>query len=124
MSEGIMKWTNSSMDSKVAFSGNGQVIRRRLVKMIVNFYAMLRQVVGSRQVDFVLPQGGTLRQLVEEMIKRYPILKNEMLDPQGNLYGHIHIFVNGRDNSFLDGSLDSILELDDTISIFPPVGGG
>lgn len=92
--------------------------------MIVNFYAMLRQVVGSRQVDFVLPQGGTLRQLVEEMIKRYPGLKNELLDPRGNLYGHIHIFINGRDNSFLDGSLDSILELDDTISIFPPVGGG
>ena len=92
--------------------------------MIVNYYATLRQVVGSRQVDFVLPQGGTLRQLVEEMIKRYPGLKKEILDPQGNLYGHIHIFVNGRDNTFLDGSLNSILEPDDTISIFPPVGGG
>ena len=92
--------------------------------MIVNYYATLRQVVGRRQVDFVLPQGGTLRQLVKEMVKRYPGLKNEMLDPQGNLYGHIHIFVNGRDSTFLDGSLDSILEPQDTISIFPPVGGG
>ncbi len=92
--------------------------------MIVNYYAKLRQVVGSRQVDFVLAKGGTLRQLVEEMVKRYPGLKMEMLDKQGNLYGHIHIFVNGRDNTFLDGSLDTILDPDDTISIFPPVGGG
>ena len=103
---------------------NGQINRRRFGKMIVNYYATLRQVVGSREVDFILPQGSTLRQLVQEMVKRYPGLKMEMLDQQGNLYGHIHIFVNGRDSTFLDGSLDSILEPQDTISIFPPVGGG
>jgi molybdopterin synthase sulfur carrier subunit len=92
--------------------------------MIVNYYATLRQVVGSREVEFVLPQGGTLRQLVEEMIKRFPGLKNEMMDQQGNLYGHIHIFVNGRDSTFLNGTLDTILNPGDTISVFPPVGGG
>jgi len=97
---------------------------RRLVKMIVNFYATLRQAVGGRQAEFVLPQGGTLRQLVEEMVKCYPGLKMELLDPRGDLHRHIHIFINGRDSTFLDGSLDSILEPDDTISLFPPVGGG
>ena len=65
-----------------------------------------------------------MRQLIEEMVKRYPDLKREMLDQGGNLQSHIHIYVNGRDSTFLDGSLDSILEPDDTISIFPPVGGG
>jgi molybdopterin synthase sulfur carrier subunit len=92
--------------------------------MIVNYYATLRQVVGSREVDFILPQRSTLRQLVLEMVIRYPGLKMEMLDQQGNLYGHIHIFVNGRDHTFLDSSLDTVLDPDDTISIFPPVGGG
>ena len=94
------------------------------MKIIVHYYATLRQVVGSRQVDFVLPQGGTLRRLVEEMVGRYPDLRNEILDPQGNLYGHIHIFINGRDSTFLDDSMNSILEPEDIISIFPPVGGG
>ncbi len=92
--------------------------------MIVNYYATLRQVVGVRQVDFFLPQGSTLRHLVEEMVKRYPGLKKEMLDENGNLQSHIHIFVNGRDSTFLDGSLETILGEDDTISVFPPVGGG
>ncbi len=92
--------------------------------MIVRFYAMLRDKVGSRQVDFDLPPGGTLRQLIEGMVKRYPGLKNELLDAQGNLSGHIHIFVNGRDSTFLDGSLDANLKPEDTISVFPPVGGG
>jgi molybdopterin synthase sulfur carrier subunit len=95
-----------------------------MAKMIVNYYATLRQVVGSRKVDFVLPQGGTLRQLVDEMVVRYPGLKTEMLDPQGQLYGHIHIFINGRDSTFLQGNLDTILNPEDNISIFPPVGGG
>jgi molybdopterin converting factor small subunit len=44
--------------------------------MIVNYYANLRQVVGIRQVEFTLPQGGTLRQLVEEMVT-YPGLKGK-----------------------------------------------
>lgn len=92
--------------------------------MIVNYYATLRQVVGVRQVEFSLPQGGTLRQLIEEMVKRYPGLNREMLDRNGNLQSHIHIYVNGRDSTLLDGSMDTILATDDTISIFPPVGGG
>jgi molybdopterin synthase sulfur carrier subunit len=92
--------------------------------MIVNFYATLRQVVGVRQVEFSLPQGGTLRQLIEEMVKRYPGLNREMLDLSGNLQSHIHIYVNGRDSTLLDGSVDTTLAPGDTISIFPPVGGG
>ena len=92
--------------------------------MIVNYYATLRQVVGVRQVEFSLPQGSTLRYLIEEMMKRFPDLKTEMLDQNGNLQSHIHIFINGRDSTLLDDSLDSILAPSDTISIFPPVGGG
>lgn len=92
--------------------------------MIVNYYATLRQVVGCRQADIPLPPGGTLRQLINEMVKRYPGLKKEMLDSQGNLYSHIHIFINGRESNFLENALDSVLEPEDILSIFPPVGGG
>jgi len=92
--------------------------------MIVNFYATLRQVVGNRQAEFPAPSGSTLRQLIVEIVKRYPALRAEMLDAHGNLFQHIHIFVNGRDSTILDGSLDTVLAPGDTISIFPPVGGG
>jgi len=92
--------------------------------MIVNYYATLRQVVGCRQADIPLPPGGTLRQLITAMVKLYPGLKKEMLDSQGNLYSHIHFFVNGRESNFLKDSLDSVLEPGDILSIFPPVGGG
>ncbi len=92
--------------------------------MIVHFYATLREVVGRRQVDIPLAPGGTLRQLIADMVKLYPGLHQEILDSHGNLYNHIHIFVNGRESSFLKDNLDSILEPGDILSIFPPVGGG
>ena len=92
--------------------------------MIVNFYATLRTIVGTRQVEFPLPPGGTLHQLIDEIVRQYPALHAEMLDSQGNLHRHIHVFVNGRDSSLLADTLDTILEPPDIISIFPPVGGG
>lgn len=92
--------------------------------MIVNFYATLRTIVGTRQVEFPLPPGGTLRQLISEIVMLYPALRAEMLDSQGNLLRHIHVFVNGRDSTLLVDTLDTILKPSDTIAIFPPVGGG
>ncbi len=92
--------------------------------MIVHFYATLREVANCRQADIPMAPGSTLRQMIAEMVRLYPGLKREMLDSQGNLYDHIHIFVNGRESSFLKGNLDSILESSDILSIFPPVGGG
>lgn len=92
--------------------------------MLVKFYATLRQVVGSKSVDFDLPAGTTARQLLDEMLRRYPALRHELLDEQGNLYAHVHIFVNGRDAPFLENGMDTELFAGDTIGVFPAVGGG
>lgn len=92
--------------------------------MKVNFYATLRQVVGLKTVDFPLPEGATVGQLVDEMIRCYPGLRRELLDEHGQLYRHVHVFVNGRDAQFLDKGLDTPLDADDNLGVFPAVGGG
>lgn len=92
--------------------------------MIVNFYATLRQVVGAKSVEFSLDEGATVRQLVAEMVRCYPALNKELLNEQGELYRHVHVFVNSRDASFLENGLDSKLSAGDTIGVFPAVGGG
>jgi sulfur-carrier protein len=92
--------------------------------MIVHLYATLRTVVGKREIDIPLPEGGTVRQLVEGIVVQYPALRQEMVDKKGNLHSHIHIFVNGRDIVHLEKEIDTILSPGDVISIFPPVGGG
>jgi molybdopterin synthase sulfur carrier subunit len=92
--------------------------------MKVSFYATLRQVVGAKTVDFDLPAGSTVQQLLDEMIRRYPGLRRELLDENGELYRHVHIFVNGRDATFLERGLDAELSHEDTLGVFPAVGGG
>ena len=92
--------------------------------MLVHFYATLRSVVGRREVEILLPDGAPVRQLVSEIVAQYPALGPEMIDKNGNVQGHIHIFVNGRDITHLENQIDTRLSSGDVISIFPPVGGG
>ena len=92
--------------------------------MRVNFYATLRQIVGGKTVELSLSTGATVQQLLSEILNRYPEMGKELLDEHGNMYGHVHIFINGRDVQFLQDYLDSLISLDDRIDIFPAVGGG
>lgn len=92
--------------------------------MKVNFYATLRQIVGTKTIEIPLEEEATLQQLVNEIITRYPALSHELVDEQGGLYGHVHVFVNGRDARFLEDGLSTVLEPEDNVSVFPAVGGG
>lgn len=91
--------------------------------MKVNFYATLRSVVGAKEAEFAMPAGTTVRELVHEMIRCYPALGAELLNDQGQLYQHVHIFIKGRDVMHLEG-LDTALAEDDILGVFPAVGGG
>ena len=92
--------------------------------MRVDFYATLRQIVGTKTVDFPLPDGSTIGHLLEEVFIRYPAMRSELLDDEGQLHGHVHVLVNGRDVPYLENTLNTVIYIDDTISIFPAVGGG
>jgi len=93
-------------------------------EMKVNFYATLRQVVGQKTVDFVLPVDPSVKDLLDEMLRRYPALRPELIDEEGSMFAHVHIFVNGRDAPFLEDALDTRLKEEDVIGVFPAVGGG
>jgi len=92
--------------------------------MKVNFYATLRDITGQKTVDIDIPENTTVRQLVDAIVRRYPLLHDKLIDENGDLWGFIHIFINGRDAPFLDDELETVINPVDTISIFPAVGGG
>ena len=92
--------------------------------MQINFFATLRPIVGGKTVEVALAEGKTLRQVLDELIARFPRLQAELFNQDGRLHSHVHIFVNGRDSLFLAGKLDTPLEPEDTVNIFPAVGGG
>ena len=92
--------------------------------MKVSFYATLRQIVGQKTIDVDIPDGATVGQLIDAIVAAYPVLRPELLDEKGDLHGHIHFFINGRDVPYLEHQIDTVLHPDDIITVFPPVGGG
>jgi sulfur-carrier protein len=69
--------------------------------MNVNFYATLRQITGQKTVEFDLPDGISVQQLLDAVLLKYPDMRDDLLDENGRLYGHIHLFINGRDAPYL-----------------------
>ncbi len=92
--------------------------------MKVHFFATLRPIVGGKTVEFEVEQGLTVREMLDVMIARFPRLKTELLDETGKMHGHVHFFVNGRDAQFLENGIQTVIQPDDVINVFPAVGGG
>ena len=91
--------------------------------MEVSFYATLRDIVGAKRVQFDLPAGSTVRELLNEAGERYPRLKALIWQPDGRVSDYIKVFVDGRESRHL-GGLETALSANSTIDIFPPAAGG
>lgn len=92
--------------------------------MKINFFATLRQVTGQKTVEFDLPDNLTAQQVLDAVIERFPAMRRDLLDENGQLHRHCHMFINGRGVPFLLDKMDTVVKPGDTINIFPAVGGG
>jgi sulfur-carrier protein len=92
--------------------------------MQINLYATFRLHAGVRRFDLDLPDGVTLKQAIEAIVEQYPVLHNHWLDEYGNLYAHVHAFINGVDAGTLPDGLNTPLKPADVLDFFPPVAGG
>lgn len=91
--------------------------------MRVRVFATLRPIVGSAHVSTDVQPGEPVGKLIDEMVTRWPALRTELLDEDGNLLRRVHVMINGRSVEYLRG-LDTVIPPDANITIFPPVGGG
>lgn len=92
--------------------------------MLVNFYATLRPIAGGKRVEFAFPENTTVKGLLSAVVERFPSMRRELLDDEGELYAHVHVFVNGRDAPYLDNATSTVIRPGDRVDIFPAVGGG
>jgi molybdopterin synthase sulfur carrier subunit len=96
-----------------------------LVKdMRVTFYGIYRLVTGLKTVEFELEPAETLRSLLQAVIVRFPALKVELFDGNGNLYASIPLYLNGRNPRLLEGGLDTEMHAEDVLSLFSPISSG
>lgn len=92
--------------------------------MDVNLFATLRELAGHRTVNFDMPDGSTVRELLDRVTSEYPAMRDELFGEDGELFGHVHVFINGRDAPHLDKALETPLTSADKVDLFPAVGGG
>ncbi len=91
---------------------------------IVRLYATLRQRAGGlATVEVPWAPGDRVGSVLRELVRRQPGLAGCILDEQGALVPFVTVFLDGRDIRYLDG-LDTVLDGQAEIAIFPPVAGG
>lgn len=81
------------------------------MRVTVRFFASLRESVGTRQVTLDLPEGASLHDMIEHLVKEYP-----------GLAGHQaswHFAVN---QTHVEP--DAVLRAGDRVAVFPYVAGG
>lgn len=92
--------------------------------MQINLYATFRQAAGTKSVQIDLEAAKPVQAVLDELVERYPGLRAHLLDGAGQLNGHVHLFVNRKDITYLPEGLSAVLQPGDMLDIFPPVGGG
>ena len=81
------------------------------MKVRVQFYAQLREAIGIHELELELPQGSTVRDLLEQVYVQKPALR-----------GHDKSILVGAGLEFVDRNYK--LNPGEKIAIMPPVQGG
>ncbi len=90
----------------------------------MRFYATFRPIVGGREAELAVPEGGTVRDLVDALGTRWPELLEHLLDPAGGPSKRANVVVDGRFVRFLPKGLDTPLPPEAEVDCFPAVAGG
>jgi molybdopterin synthase sulfur carrier subunit len=81
----------------------------------------LRKFTGGEEE--ITANGGTIADVVADMEKRYPGIRERICDAAGNVRRFVNIYVNGDDIRFLS-NLESAVKDGDEVSIVPAIAGG
>lgn len=92
--------------------------------MRVSFYATLRPIVGARTVEVRIKEGATVRELIDELVRRWPDLRTPMLDERGELSRRVNVFVDGRSARHLRAGVGTALSAEQAVDVFPALAGG
>jgi sulfur-carrier protein len=81
---------------------------------------VLRSSAGGSKV--VTAEGGTLGEVLSDLYRRYPALK-EQIQPEQELSRFVNVYVNDQDVRYLQG-LDTTVGSNDTVTLLPAMAGG
>ena len=90
------------------------------MRVRVRFYGLVHDEVGTREREYKVPAGSTVKNLIDQIISNYPALKEMVYDEEGGFRDYLEIAIN--QVSLMD--LSGVLNEGDLVQIMPPIGGG
>ena len=93
------------------------------MKITFRAFASLREIIDTDEKTLNLPQGEMIKGLLESLCNTYPRLRAHLFDPTGQIKPYFIILKNGRNIVSLQ-QLDTVIDENDVIAVFPPVAGG
>lgn len=75
------------------------------------------------QKSEVEAKGATVQEVIEDLEKNYPGIKERICDEQGKVRRFVNIYLNDEDIRFLDKEKTRVKEGDE-VSIIPAIAGG
>jgi molybdopterin converting factor small subunit len=90
------------------------------MEIVVRIPTPLRTLTGG--ADEVTASGGTLAEVIEDLERKHPGIRERLLDERG-IRRFVNVYVGEEDVRFLDG-LKTALKAGDHISIVPAIAGG
>lgn len=67
--------------------------------------------------------GGTVQELLQDLDRQYPGIKDRLCDPEGKLRRFVNVYVNEEDIRFLKQEATPLKDGDE-VSIIPAIAGG
>jgi molybdopterin synthase sulfur carrier subunit len=81
----------------------------------------LQTITGNRAE--VSAEGATIRELIEDLERQFPGLKERVCDEKGAVRRFVNVYLNEEDVRFLSGE-DTQVKDSDEVSIIPAIAGG
>lgn len=94
------------------------------MKIKVNLLADYRLITGAKEMVLEVPEGETIKGVIEKVVRLYPKLRQHWMDDHGELYVHVQLYINKDDVNILPLKLDTLVNENDEIDFIPPVIGG
>jgi len=86
-------------------------------------FADLAEVAGDREISVDVDDGATVGDALDALFEGRPALRERVLDDSGAVSDPINVLRNG-ENVHADDGLETTVESDDELALFPPVSGG
>lgn len=85
-------------------------------------FATLAETAGDDRI--AVADAETVGEALDELLDTHPALADEVLGDDGAIVDHIRLLHEGRDPFDAGDGLDTPVDADDELALFPPVSGG